>query len=125
MKPSIRRALVTSTTAIAAAGIALAAPASAFAMPEIIQDEGGVIVTFDDVDERTEDAIEYVVEAVDNIARQNSGVVYTNLRGPRSAATWTYDSRLFNNGRPLHMECTQEEDQTPNKGYDCWSVLDD
>ena len=116
MKPSIRRALVASTTAIAAAGIALAAPASASATPEIIHDEGGVVVTFNDVDERTEDLIEYVVEAIDGINPQITEVRFVNLRGPRSAVGWNPNPRYL-------LECTQEEAATP--GILCWSVLDD
>lgn len=74
------------------------------------------MVTFNDVDERTEDLIEYVVEAVDRINPQITEVDFVNLRGSRSAVAWKPKPRTL-------IECTQEEALTP--GILCWSVLDD
>lgn len=116
MKISIRRAIVASSTAVAAVGIVFAAPATAFAAPpQIIHDDGVFTVEFDDVHDQAEEAIEEVADGFNNIVP--GGVVkFRDLRGPRSILKW--------NPNPINrMECTQAEEASGM--YLCWEIVDD
>ncbi len=109
MIPSARRALaVLSATAFATAGIGLAAPATASAVPEIKTLNGARYLSFDDLADHHFDAIDNLADQLNEFIPGDEEVVFAvNKRGPRSAIGIFSPIRSQNS---LMVECDPEVD---------------
>lgn len=105
MTPFTRRALATvSATAFAAAGIGLAAPATASAVPEIKAVPGAHYLSFDDLADHHFGAIDNVADQINDVLPGEEEVVFVvNKRGPRSAIGIWDPARQAQNS--LMVEC--------------------
>lgn len=104
-----RTVAVVSASAFAAAGIGLAAPATASAVPQIRSAPGAQYVTFDDLAEHHFDAIDNLADQINDVIPGEEVVVFAvNKRGPRSAiGIWDPARRSPNS---LMVECDPEVD---------------
>lgn len=98
-----------SATAFAAAGIALAAPATASAGPVIKTAPNAKYVSFSDIHEDHFAAIDTVADQINDFLPGDEEVVFVaNKRGPRSAiGIW---DRARTPGNTLMVECDPETD---------------
>lgn len=104
-----RRTLaVVSATAFAAAGIGLAAPATASAVPQIKSAPGAQYLSFDDLAVSQFDTIDNLADQInDAIPGEEEVVFVVNKRGPRSAIG------IWDPARPklsFAVECDPETD---------------
>jgi hypothetical protein len=104
-----RSVAVVSASAFAVAGIGLAAPATASAVPVIESAPTAQYVTFDDLAEEHFDVIDTLADQInDAIPGEEEWVFAVNKRGPRSAVGIWDPARAPRNS--LAVECDPEVD---------------